>query len=192
MCAAYDIPLLTLHDFDVTGFSIGEKVGSTSKRYIFKNKIKVINLGLRLIDVETLELESEEINVRGDPKKVGATLRQNGATEDEIEFLLGGQRVELNALRSDQFIALVETKLTEHGIKKVVPSPELLTEAYQLFVRSRRIERIVEEALEEDTGPDIDPPDDLVEQVCGYLAEHRDERWDDAVAALAAQAEDAS
>ena len=32
-----------------------------------------------------------------------------------------GQRVELNAMTSDQFVAFVERKLTEHGAAKVIP-----------------------------------------------------------------------
>jgi hypothetical protein len=38
MCSRYDIPLLTLHDFDRSGFSIGATVGTSNRRYTFQNK----------------------------------------------------------------------------------------------------------------------------------------------------------
>jgi hypothetical protein len=47
------------------------------------------------------------------------------------------QRVELNAMASEQFVACIERKLAEHGIKKIVPVKETLDEAYRLFERGR-------------------------------------------------------
>jgi hypothetical protein len=51
VCSKYNIPLVILHDFDVAGFSIAKTVGASTARYNFKNRIKVIDLGLRLEDV---------------------------------------------------------------------------------------------------------------------------------------------
>jgi hypothetical protein len=59
----------------------------------------------------------------------------NGATVEE--YLLE-RRVELNALTSEQFIALVERKLTEHGVKKIIPTKAVLAETYRTFARGRR------------------------------------------------------
>jgi len=53
-------------------------------------------------------------------------LEERGATEAEIEFLTEPdddgmcRRVELNAMTSRQLVDLVEAKLQEHGIEKVV------------------------------------------------------------------------
>jgi hypothetical protein len=72
MCAKYDIPLLTLHDFDIAGFSIGKTVGSDTRRYSFRNRIRVVDLGLRLADVRTLDLESESVSLGNvEPSKRG-------------------------------------------------------------------------------------------------------------------------
>ena len=57
---------------------------------------------------------------------VGPNLRRNGATEEEIEFLIH-HRVELNAFTSDELIEWIEEKLAEHGVKKVVPEEETVT-----------------------------------------------------------------
>ena len=111
-------------------------------------------------------------------------LRLNGATEEEVEFLLH-KRVELNALTSDQLVAFIERSSTDHGIKKLVPPKAILDDTYQLFVRSRRIEKIVKKALANDSADrEVEAPDDIVEQVRDYLAKHPHARWDEAVAAL--------
>jgi hypothetical protein len=105
--------------------------------------------------------------------------RENGATEAEINYLLD-QRVELNAMTSDQLIAFIERKLKQHGIKKVIPEKEQLADAYKLFARSARIEKIITAELEKDFDKNVEIPDDLEERVRAYLEEHPEERWDGA------------
>jgi RNA polymerase subunit RPABC4/transcription elongation factor Spt4 len=73
-----------------------------------ENRIRVIDLGLRLADVEAMSLESEEVSLgMAGRSKIRERLKRNGATQAEIDFLLGGRRVELNAMPSDQFIEFV-------------------------------------------------------------------------------------
>jgi hypothetical protein len=106
LCAG-GVPLFVLHDFDKSGFSILGTFRRNTRRYSFKNVINVIDLGLRLEDVEAHELESEEVvYAKSNPS---ANLRINGATEEEIAFLCDqdrqdrpfrGRRVELNAFIS--------------------------------------------------------------------------------------------
>ena len=102
----------------------------------------MIDLGLRLSDVEAMHLQSEPVEYPShvDPRE---NLRQRGTTEEECDFLvrqrgLGGwtgQRVELNAMTSDQFIAWLEAKLMAVGVQKVVPDQETLAKAYRRAVR---------------------------------------------------------
>jgi hypothetical protein len=147
-CARYAIPLLILHDFDVSGFSIAKTVCSDTRRYAFRSEFRTIDLGLRLADVEELDLEAEPVSFGNtSPDKIRDRLKLNGATPEEIDFLLEGQRVELNAMTSDQFVAFVERKLTEAGIAKVVPPKDQLEEVYRLFARSKQIEEIVEKEI---------------------------------------------
>lgn len=181
-CARYDIPLLILHDFDVSGFSIAKTLCSDTRRYSFRHKPRTIDLGLRLDDVNELELQSEPVSLGSSNRHtIRDTLRRNGATEDEITFLLSGQRVELNALTSDQFIAFVEAKLVEAGVGKVVPPKELLEDAFRLFTRSKRIEKVVEEAIAVQSNDAIAVPADIEDQVRAYLAENPEEPWEAAV-----------
>jgi len=108
----------------------------------------------------------------------------NGATVEEAKFLLK-RRVELNALTSDQLVAFIEGKLAEHGIKKIVPKTDLLGDAYRHFVRSKRMQEIVENAIEEMDEQDIALPTNLGDRVAAHLKQHPELRWDEAVEAIA-------
>jgi hypothetical protein len=111
-------------------------------------------LGLRLEDVAGLESEPVYLG-DGDKENRREKLQENGAIDEEIDFLLDvdnpsehwGKRVELNAFGSRQLIEFIERKLTEHGLQKVVPDAEKLADAYKLFARADRIKEVVEEAI---------------------------------------------
>ena len=128
ICAEFDLPLLVLHDFDKSGFSIVGTLQRATRRYTFKNDLRVIDIGLRLADVDAYDLQTEPSTDVGDGDI--ATLRLNGASGEEI-YLLRQVRVELNAFTSDQFVAWLEGKLNEHGITKVVPDDAALELAYR-------------------------------------------------------------
>ena len=67
-CARYGIPLLILHDFDTSGFSIAKTLCSDTRRYSFRSAFETIDLGLRLADVQELDLESEPVSLgRAEP-----------------------------------------------------------------------------------------------------------------------------
>ena len=113
-----------------------------------------------------------------------------GATDDEIAVLMEGQRVELNAMPSDEFVAFVERKLTEAGIAKVVPPKDQLAEAYRVIARSKLIEEAIEKAIDELDEAEIAVPDDIEARVRAHLAKHADEPWEDAVRDAAEAAPD--
>jgi DNA topoisomerase VI subunit B len=137
ICAEFAIPLLVAHDFDKAGFSIVGTLRRDTRRYTFANEITVHDLGLRLADVERYNLESEPTTRLS--SKDRRTLERNGATPDEIAFL-GQRRVELNALTSDDFIAWLEAKLTEHGVSKVLPDDNALEIAWRRKQAARYLE----------------------------------------------------
>ena len=181
-CARYHIPLLILHDFDVSGFSIAKTLVTDTRRFSFKSKFRTVDLGLRLTDVQELGLESEPVSFGSvSPYKIRERLKTNGATADEIAFLMEGQRVELNAMTSDQFVAFVERKLTEAGIAQIVPPKDQLDEAYRLFARSKLVEEAVEEFIKEMPAGTIAVPDDLNAQVRDFLDENPESPWEEAV-----------
>jgi DNA topoisomerase VI subunit B len=188
MCSRYNIPVFVLHDFDVSGFSIFGTLGSNTDRYTFRNAVKVVDLGLRLADVEDLSLESESVSLGNtDRLKIIRRLRRNGATEAEIEFLLTGRRVELNAMTSPQLVAFVERKLREQGVKKIVPDQDRLIEVYRGIERGRRLEQAVAKLDQIKVGEDFKPPADLEQRVRTMLENNPAMRWDAAVAAINAR-----
>jgi Topoisomerase 6 subunit A/Spo11, Toprim domain len=179
ICGDHDIPLFTLHDFDLAGFLILGTLQRDTRRYQFSSTVEVIDLGLRLADIAGLEREpAAATKVSADIRR--AQLAENGATDAEIAILLN-ERVELNAMPSDALIAMIERKLKAYGLQKVIPDDDVLGEAYQAFHRSQQL-RVKFQKMEdefEDTGTDI--PRNLNEQVRAILDEHGDLRWDDAV-----------
>jgi hypothetical protein len=184
MCGRYNIPLLVLHDFDKSGFSILGSLCNDTRRYTYTNEITIIDIGLRIDDIE--ELQSEDTFDRGDADVRRNNLLRNGATDEEVEFLLE-RRVELNAMTSRQLVDFVERKLQEYGIGKVVPGAGELADAYRLFTRGREAEAIVKRELSDlNGGPPVAAPADLRERVVAYLAEHPAARWDGAVEAILA------
>ena len=109
-------------------------------------------------------------------------LRDNGASEEEIEFLLR-QRVELNALPSDQLVAWIERKLSEHDVQKIVPDKDMLARAYRAKVRGLEIKRAVAKMTKEQTDH-VKVPRDLNKKVAAFLNKHPHVSWDDAVISI--------
>jgi hypothetical protein len=179
VCGKNDLPLFVLHDFDVAGFLILGTLNRDTRRYQFSNAIEPIDLGLRLGDIAGLGREPAAAT-KTNPDILREQLAENGATAPEIAILLD-ERVELNALTSDQLIAMIERKLKDHGIKKVIPDDDVLTEAYLAFHASNELRDIYEEAENNFQATEIDVPANLKKRVRAILAKHDDLRWDDAL-----------
>lgn len=179
ICGVNNLPLFVLHDFDVAGFLILGTLNRDTRRYQFQNTIEPIDLGLRLEDIAGLEREPATAT-KTNPDILREQLADNGATDAEIAILLN-ERVELNALTSDQLIAMIERKLKAHGIKKVIPDDDVLAEAYQAFHASNQLREIYEDAVSEFEAEEIEVPANLKRRVRAILAKHDDLRWDDAL-----------
>jgi hypothetical protein len=179
ICGDYDLPLFVLHDFDVAGFLILATLQRDTRRYQFSSAIKVVDLGLRLADITGLEREpaaASKINASG----LRAQLAENGATGAESDILLN-ERVELNALTSDALIAMIERKLKQYGLKKIIPDDNLLAKTYRAFHRSNELREEFEELESEFQESEIKVPKNLRNRVCAILKKHPDLRWDDAI-----------
>ena len=180
MCGPRGISVLVLHDFDKAGLSILATLRDNTRRYTYRHKIKIVDLGLRLPHVEEFDLQSEDAFDKGATFSRRMNLRKNGATDEEIEFLLE-ERVELNAMTSDQLVNFIKRELEQHGIKKIVPDEAVLAETYRLASRNDKIKKIVARAVKELNGKDTEPPFGLAEQVAEYLEDNPKARWDEAV-----------
>jgi hypothetical protein len=126
---------------------------------------------------------------RGSEYQRRLNLRDNGATEEEIEFLLH-HRVELNAMTSDQLVAWLERKLVAHGVKKLVPSNEKLVDLYRLTVEAQILEYALPEVQQRARveAEQVAIPADLHDRVDAMLRDDPGMSWDTAVAAIVSAA----
>jgi hypothetical protein len=185
--AAHGVRLMVLRDFDIAGFSIRKTLTESGRRYRFENTLDFVDLGLRLVDVERLALQSEAVAVGKDEDATRRRLRINGASEAEADFLLGGRRVELNAMPSDVFVRFVEDGLRAHGIAKVVPGLKLLAETYAAMKRGVAVKTALRTEIRRLTAEPVETPPDLAARVHAYLAARPTASWPTAVAAVAAR-----
>ena len=191
---------MVLHDFDKAGFSIvgtlkgvdhyDTNYNLRATRYDYRNNFDVIDLGLRLSDVNKYSLESEPVQYKSDPSD---NLIENGATPEEIKFLCGesgrrGSRVELNAFLSAIFIRWIEAKFKEHGIRKVIPDDKTLELAYrravQIEVVREQLTTIIQKGNE--VAEQAPLPKNLTGIIRKALKATPAQPWDQAVAAIAA------
>jgi len=198
LCGAHGVPLLVLRDFDKAGFAIAASFQKDTRRFQYEQDFEVIDLGLRLGDVEEHGLTSEPVSYTADPC---GNLRENGVTEEEIGFLCeGGQghnyygcRVELNAFASDELIAWIESKLKQHGVKKIVPDQDTLRAAYARAIKIATINQAIEDAMEEadEAAETHAMPKTLDRKIRKRLKEDPSQPWDKVVAEEAQKAVDA-
>ena len=116
---------------------------------------------------------------------VADNLRKNGATEEEIEFLLS-ERVELNAFASDELVEFIERKLDGLKIGKVDPRrgnfARGLSAARAMRLVNDQLKAIIDKATED--AKTMTMGGDLAEQVRLLLDEDRALSWDAAVARI--------
>jgi hypothetical protein len=183
ICGRYGLPLFVLHDFDFDGFKIFGTLQRNTRRYQFSHAFEVIDLGLRLADIDELEREPAAAS-RISEEKQREQLAANGATEEEIEVIVDdGERVELNAMTSDELIEMIEGKLQDYGLEKVMPSDDVLAETYRAFERSQQLREKFNEMEQEfdESAAEIKVPKNLRKQMRDVLEENDDLRWDEAV-----------
>ena len=183
------VTVLVLHDFDLAGFKIFGTLKGDTRRHHHTGGSNIIDLGLRLKDVEACGLESEPAVDRLSEGK----LREYGATDEEIEYLQS-ERVELNAFMSEDLLEWLEAKLEEHGVKKIIPDEDTLHEAYLRAVEVRRVEAAVQKAVDaaRKNGSDATVPEDLEETIRDRLEEDPTLSWDEVIQELVDPSEEES
>lgn len=192
------VTILVAHDFDIAGPSIAHWLWHDNDKYTFKNDPNVIDLGLRLADVKKLGLQSEpQLHKQSkDPTEKFRDWDDDPVSDEEAEFLKGeysyqeggwvGQRVELNAMTSQQFIDWLEEKLDAVGVEKVVPDKVTLTAAWK---RATAIAKAREAIREIEKGKPTPPPKDLERKVRALLKREPELSWDSALTQIAEEHE---
>ncbi len=174
----YGIKAYVVHDFDKAGFSIVKTLRQGARGS--RGHGDVVDLGFRLDDIEGLERES--VGYPSDPRH---NLSMNGATDEEMAILYQGhrygERVELNAMTTDQFVGWLETKLDEHGIKKVMPNEEILQRAYRRACFLMEVHKKQEEVVKKLKDNKYDVPPDIQKRIQDIIDDQQEISWDDAL-----------
>lgn len=179
------VTTLVAHDCDKWGFTICHTLQTNTKRFRFSVKPKVVCLGLRLGDAESMGLDPEPVHYSKFCYK--RVLLNAGATDAEATFMAGsgrdGQRIELNAMDSQQFIDWLEEKLTENGVSKVLPDKDTLEAAYRRAVLIGRVNRAIGKVQKEwntNGHSQVEIPPDLEDQIEGIITDSN-RSWDSAI-----------
>lgn len=116
-------------------------------------------------------------------------LIERGATPAEAAYLVTGkkderwtgQRVELNALDSQQFLDWLEGKLQAHGVKKFIPDDAAaINAAWKRAWRIHKLNEVIAKAAESLPEPP-EPPADLSARIRAILDKQSALRWDAAL-----------
>lgn len=185
------VTTLVVHDCDKYGFTICHTLQTDTRRFSFSTTPNVQCLGLRLADARKMGLEVESVDYRH--FALNRTMINSGATPEEAEFFCGdgleGQRIELNAMDSQQFIDWLEEKLQEHGVTKVVPISETLQAAYRravLVALANKALAEVQAKWNTNGNSEVAIPEDLSDQI-QELITGTNRSWDDAILEVAAK-----
>jgi hypothetical protein len=186
--------VFVLHDFDIAGFSIRGTLATDSDRYTFDHDLadKVVDIGLRLADVEAMGLTSEPVKIEKDHDMIRDTLAKHGASAAEIEFLVpyDGEcrRVELNAMTSRQLVDYVEAAFNRYGVAKAVPDNAVIREHARHLIESRLSAELLAQHADDiaEQAAAVELPDDLWDQILDLLTDQGTETlaWDEALARL--------
>jgi hypothetical protein len=180
------LKILVAHDLDATGMGIFGTLGGDNHRYTFKERPNLVRLGLTLGQAEDMNLDLEPQKVEGDHEEVGDRLSRYGATWDEIDFILAGQRIELNAMPSDVFVEWLEKSLAAHDVKKIVPDADLVEERARHILGINLLKQEVAdlERAAKEQAASIALPEDLIERVRNELENNPAAPWEEALSTV--------
>jgi hypothetical protein len=195
-CLKYGMRLFVLRDFDRAGFTTLGTFTRNNRRYSYKKPMGVTDLGLKLAHARDWGLKPEKVVYRKLKKHPGDNLIANGATPEEIAFLVSGtehdnyvgRRYELNAFSSGRLVEYIEKRLTEEGVGKVVPASKMLDDCYRLELEALLIRQYAQEVgarLKAEAQATPLPPD-LERAVRDALARKPALAWYEAVRDIAA------
>ena len=170
----HDVPLLVLHDFDVSGFTIFGTLRSSTQRYTYRRKFRVVDLGLRLADIAGLEREGVYVS---SPSKTAATLHRHGATRQEIDiFRRRARRAECACLRRTSRVDRAQARQARQD--KMIPDDGTLADAYRRIRRQAAIQEKIEELVEALDGAEVKVPAGLRQRIKKAMMADPTRPWD--------------
>lgn len=185
------VVILALHDYDKAGIKIRHTLGNDTRRYRFTIRPEVIDVGLRLEDIQAMALPAEPV-VYGTHKDPREDILASGGSLADAAFLVDdgepgywtGQRVELNAMTSAQFVTWLDRRLTELGIAKVIPEEKVLANAYIRAQRLQKLDGKISTIIQAINDEAIDVPPDLTRRIKETLVLDSELSWDEAITVL--------
>lgn len=153
-----EVTILVAHDCDISGYQIARGIEEATRTTPGMH-IKVIDLGLKVREALHMGLETEEVTIKKFPRELYSHL-----TSEERGFLIHtrgyttfrGNRVELNAMSTDQLISWLEGKLKNLGLQtKVLPPEDVVEQALKDNIDSqidKDIKQMVRQAIEQLLG----------------------------------------
>ncbi|RAL98402.1 ATP-binding protein [Agrobacterium sp. MS2] len=177
------IKILVAHDLDMAGIRIFGTLGTDSSRYQFSHRPDVRRLGLTLDQADSMNLQSERQEVQGDHARILEGLRNHGASEGELKFIASGQRVELNAMPSDQFVTWIESSLRENDVQKVIPPAATIEQQARHILGLRHLKRSVADLEREARihAAKVELPSDLDSRMRSAFENDPSLPWEDAL-----------
>jgi hypothetical protein len=182
------VPLFVVHDMDKAGFEISQRLTRVSEwaedydlvTYRFQNDINVTDLGLNLMDAQRYGLTGETF------KFSGYFASDSIATDEEKAFLRSGRRIELNEFTSPQFLEWLPAKLRDHLPERLVPSDQVLEDAYRRMLAVAKINKAIAEARDGaiDEAKSATIPANIRRRLRKILKENP-QAWDRALYAMA-------
>jgi hypothetical protein len=136
-----EVTFFCIHDADAAGSMIYQALQEATRARPAR-KIRIINLGLDPDEARALELQVERVQ-----RKAGRKLPVADYLSREAREWLQSHRVELNAMITPQFIAWLERKMAEHGVRKVIPPADVMEEHLESEVRRRLEQKITDDVL---------------------------------------------
>jgi len=137
-----EILFFCIHDADAAGTKIYETLqeGTMARP---GRRVRVINLGLDPEEALEMGLEVETAQRAISRRPVASYL------DDEWREWLQDNRVELNAMTSPQFLEWLESKISAHGVRKVVPDNQVMLRTLRAEVIALTSQQVQEQILRE-------------------------------------------
>jgi hypothetical protein len=191
VCGNDGRPLIVVHDFDAAGFEILNALTSDSDVYTYRNVVEPIDAGLRLADARRYGLldRAEELdltvrrNGKTTPNRKVLQVAMEQLTAEENEYLMSGQRIELNAFRPQQFLDWLGEKIEGSGVQKVIPPDAILDEQYRsaqaASIRAELMVEVERQVAERMHG--YPSPDGLRQAVMDEFARDTTLSWQSAI-----------
>ena len=184
------VPLFVAHDMDKAGFEIAQRLTTVSDwaedydrvTYRFQNEIDVTDLGLRLAD-------ARRYGLKGESCKFGGRFAPDSiCTEEEKAYLRSGRRIELNEFTAPQFVQWLVSKLKQYLPQRLVPSDDVLEDAYRRALAVARINKAIEDVRDQaiEAARQAPIPPNLRRRLQKTMKENP---WDVALYRLAAEEE---